>query len=226
MPHPSVRAVVFDFDGLMFNTEDIFDHVGHELLRRRNRRMTTALRSRMMGRRAPEAFAVLVEELELTETVKELQAESAEIFNARLDEHLAPMPGLFEVLERIEQRRLPKAVATSSARPYLLDLLGRFDLQERFDVLLAAGDVRHGKPHPEIYLKAAEALGLAPAETLVFEDSETGTRAAAEAGATVVSVPNEHTDGHDFSRAHHVAESLHDPSVLALLDRGTTGGAA
>lgn len=217
MSGPCIAAVVFDLDGLMFNTEEVFNRAGRELLRRRGQEMSEQLLSAMMGRRAPEAFAILIETLGLKETVEELMAESGAIFEAMLHQHIAPMPGLFELLAMIEKRGLPKGVATSSGRAYLEDVLGRFDLLKRFPLLLAAEDVTHGKPHPEIYLTAAKRLGVEPAEMLVLEDSEAGTQAAAAAGAFAVSVPHVHSASHDFSRAALIAESLIDPRVLALL---------
>lgn len=212
-----IKAVVFDLDGLMFNTEDVFNQAGRELLRRRGKEMTVELLSRMMGRRPHDAFAAMVETLGLAESIDELLAESKVIFEDLLPQRLAPMPGLFELLEHIETRTLPKGVATSSPRFYLENILGRFDLLERFAMTLTAEDVTHGKPHPEIYLRAAEALRIAPREMLVLEDSEAGTKAAAAAGAVVISVPHVHSRAHDFSTARHIAASLHDPLVLSLL---------
>ncbi|MBW3540467.1 MAG: HAD-IA family hydrolase [Planctomycetes bacterium] len=212
-----IRAVVFDLDGLMFNTEDIFNQTGRELLRRRGHEMTPWLLHRMMGRRAPEAFQVLVDHLGLSETVEELLTESKEIFDAIKATYLAPMPGLFDVLGILERRRLPTGVATSSPRRYLEEILRQFELLERFHLTLTAEDVTHGKPHPEIYLQAAERLRVAPREMLVFEDSEAGTRSAATAGAVVVSVPHRHSADQDFSVATHIAASLNDPLVLQLL---------
>jgi HAD superfamily hydrolase (TIGR01509 family) len=216
MPVP-IRAVVFDLDGLMFNTEDIFNEVGHEVLRRRSKVMTRELLQKMMGRRAPEAIALMIEHHELPETVEELILESWNLFFERVPGRLSPMPGLFELLRHIENRGLLKGVATSSARRYLEDILGRFDLLPRFDLTLAAEDVTHGKPHPEIYLTAAERLGLAPHEMLVLEDSHAGSTAGVHAGAVVVSVPNDHSRYQDFSHVHHVATRLDDPCIIQLL---------
>jgi HAD superfamily hydrolase (TIGR01509 family) len=127
------------------------------------------------------------------------------------------MPGLHNLLERIESRGLVKGVATSSGRKYLEEILNRFELLPRFHVTLAAEDVTHGKPHPEIYLTAARRLGVNPQEMLVLEDSHAGTTAAVSACAFVVSVPSEHTRHLDFSHATYVATRLDDPYVLQLL---------
>lgn len=212
-----IRAVAFDLDGLMFNTEEVFQRSGTELLRRRGKVATPELFQRMMGRRAPEAFAAMIELYSLVETIDELQVESEDIFDRMLEQYLQPMPGLMELLTLIEERGLPKAVATSSRRAYLERLLTRYDLIDRFPITLTAEDVTHGKPDPEIYLKAAARLGVDPHEMLVLEDSEAGTRAAAAAGAHIVSVPHEFSRHHDFSVAKGIASRLNDPLVCNLL---------
>ena len=96
-------------------------------------------------------------------------------------------------------------------------VLGRFDLLKYFPLTLTAEDVTHGKPHPEIYLTAAARLNVSPSEMLVLEDSETGTRAAAAAGAFVVSVPNVHTAAGDFSMASARIRSLNELSTVTEL---------
>ncbi len=213
-----IRAVVFDLDGLMFNTEMIFNQTGTELLRRRGIMDVQPVIDRMMGRRAHEAFTEMITFCKLDETVADLQKESNEIFHQLLFEQIEPMPGLFELLDRIDSLSLPKAVATSSGRNYLQDVLGHFDLLDRFPVTFTSEDVTHGKPHPEIYLTASKHLGHEPPHVLVLEDSSNGTKAAAAAGAHIVSVPHQFSAGQDFSQARYVATSLIDPYILGLLD--------
>ena len=217
MPLPTIRAVCFDLDGLMFNTEHVFYESADVLLQRRGLAMSRGAMDAMLGRRPLESFQGLIEHLGLTEGPAELLAESRVIFHELLDTKLQPMPGLFELLELVESLGLPKGVATSSPRDYLDDIFGRFNLSHRFPLQLTAESVTHGKPHPEIYLKAAEHLGVHPTEMLVLEDTQTGTRAGAAAGAFVVSVPHEHTAGHDFSVSSYVATGLHDPFVRRLV---------
>jgi len=212
-----IKAVVFDLDGLMFNTEEIFHAAGVELMRRRGQEMTDELLTLIMGRRAEEGYPLLVERAGLADDPMELWAESRDLFLNILDGQLAPMPGLFELLDRIERSGLPKGVATSSSRDYLHGILRRFEIFDRFHATLTAEDVTQGKPHPEIYLKAAARLGVPPHEMLVLEDSQAGTNAAAAAGAYIISVPHRYSAHQDFTRARHVASSLTDPVVLGLL---------
>ena len=214
---PVIRAVCFDLDGLMFNTEDVFYVSADVLLQRRGMRMSRGAMDAMLGRRPIESLTAFRDYMGLNEEPADLLAESRVIFHELLKEHLKPMPGLFDLLNLIEAQGLPKGVATSSPRDYLENILGRFDLIPRFPLRLTAESVTHGKPNPEIYLKAAEQLGVRPEQMLVLEDSETGTRAAAAAGAYIVSVPHEHTAGHDFSQSKYIATGLNDPWILRLI---------
>lgn len=216
-PSPTIRAVCFDLDGLMFNTEHVFYESADVLLQRRGLAMSRGAMDAMLGRRPLESFQALIDFLGLKEGPAELLTESRVVFHELLLTKLQPMPGLFELLDLIEAVGLPKGVATSSPRDYLEHVFGRFNLQSRFPIALTAESVTHGKPNPEIYLKAAEQLGVQPSEMLVLEDTQTGTRAGAAAGAYVVSVPHEHTATHDFSQAKYIATGLNDPFVISLV---------
>lgn len=213
----SIQAVAFDLDGLMFNTEHVFSKAGDALLKRRGHSLTKECMHGMLGRRPHEAFQVMCDMFSIDEPIDDLLAESRTIFTDLLPSILAPMPRLFDLLELLEANSIPKAVATSSPRRYLLDILGRYDLVERFAFFLTAEDVTHGKPHPEIYETASSRFGVDSASMLVLEDSEAGTRAAASAGAVIVSIPHEFSDTQDFSVATHVAEHLMDDRIVDLL---------
>ena len=217
MTSPEIKAVVFDMDGLMLNTEDIFDISGRQLLERRGLQMTDEIHQSMLGRRPDEAFQALKNLTGIADSIDDLHEETKQLFAEAAKHHLDTMPGLFELLDRIEYLGLPKAVATSSPRTYLQDMLNEFGLLPRFQFALTAEDVIHGKPHPEIYQQAIQKLNVRPSQTLVLEDSETGTKAAAAAGAFTVSVPNPHTAAGDFSMASRIVTSLHDNQLLNLL---------
>jgi HAD superfamily hydrolase (TIGR01509 family) len=213
----TIRAVCFDLDGLMFNTEDIFNEVGVEVLRRRGKEFTPELVGLMMGRRADEAIRVMIDYHDLSDSVPDLKKESWDLFDVYLGDRLAPMPGLHDLLAAIEGRSLPKAVATSSGRAYLERILGRFELLSRFHFTLTAEDVERGKPDPEIYLRAATRLGVRPEEMLVLEDSHAGTTAAVAAGAVTVSIPTIHSRHQDYSHATHRVDRLDAPELLRLV---------
>jgi HAD superfamily hydrolase (TIGR01509 family) len=205
-------------DGLMFNTEDVYYQVGSELLRRRGCEFSRELSDAMMGRPPQPSFEVMIQWHSLTDTWRTLAAESEELFISLLDEYLAPMPGLFDLLDRLEAAGIPKAICTSSSRRVMTAVLSRFSMEPRFQFTLTAEDIVHGKPDPEIYLKAAQRLGIKPQEMLVLEDSQAGCRAAAAAGAFAVAVPGAHSAKHDFSVASLVIRSLGDRRLYDVLE--------
>lgn len=210
-------AVVFDLDGLMFNTEELYIEVGTRLLQRRGHTFTKELLDAMMGRPSATAYQVMIQWHNLTDGIDELEQEADVLFDDLLDTRLATMPGLLELLARLEAAGLPKAIATSSRRPFVRRVLGQFELEPRFAFVLTCEDVTHGKPHPEIYQKAAQRLGIEPPRMLVLEDSQAGCEAAAAAEAHVVAVPGDHSRRHDFRSARLVIDSLADPRLYALL---------
>ena len=220
----TMRAVVFDMDGLMLNTEDVYSAAGTELLRRRGHAFTAELKDAMMGQRPQPAFELMIRYCHLAETWQQLAAESDQLFLGLLHDYLAPMPGLRELLAALERAGIPKAIATSSPRRLVDACLQPFHLQPRFVFILTAEDIVHGKPNPEIYLTAARRFGVSPAEMMVLEDSQNGCIAAAAAGAFAVAVPADHSRGHDFSGASLVVDSLADPRVYEAL--GITRGGA
>ena len=136
-----MRAVVFDMDGLMFNTEDVYTLVGRELLRRRGHVFTDELKKEMMGVPPQQSFEMMIARLGLRETWQELAAESNRLFLEIVDAHIQPMPGLFDLLGRLEQAGIPKAIATSSAKALMDACLAHFDLHARFQFFLTAEDV-------------------------------------------------------------------------------------
>jgi HAD superfamily hydrolase (TIGR01509 family) len=130
------------------------------------------------------------------------------------------MPGLIDLLHALERHKIPKGIATSSRRSFVEHVLGHFNFAPRFSPILTSEDITEGKPHPEIYLKAADRLGIPPAQMLVLEDSQNGCKAAVAAGAITVAVPGTHSRNHDFSGAAFVAETLADRRIYDLLSLG------
>ena len=203
MKHPetAIRAVAFDLDGTTLNTEDLYHIVLSELLRRRGKIFVPELRNAMMGKPSTVSMKIMIDWWSLEDTIDNLGVETREIFLPLLETKLALMPGVADLLERLHESGLPRAVATSSKRRFVDDTLGRLGLLERFAFILAAEDVTEGKPHPEIYHKAAKHFDVAPHEMLVLEDSATGCAAAVAAGAYVVAVPGDHSRHHEFPGA-------------------------
>lgn len=201
----------------MFNTEELYIDVGTEILRRRGKTFGKELLDKMMGRPSAVALQYMIDEHALEATVEELLAETDEIFPEILQTRLMPMPGLVELLAALEAHQVPKAIATSSRRLFVDRVLSPFGFHPRFSFILTSEDIVHGKPDPEIYLKAAQRHNVGPAEMLVLEDSQNGCRAAVAAGAIAVAVPGDHSRGHDFTGAALIAQTLADERLYELL---------
>ena len=218
-----IDAVVFDMDGLMFNTEDLYDQVGDAILLKRGKRFTNDVKLAMMGLPGDKAFQVMIDRCELEDSIEQLQNETEALFAEMLPREIRTMPGLLELLDRLEQKGIPKGIATSSHQRFASVALSQFDLQPRFEFVLTAESVTQGKPHPEVYLLAAEKMKVHPNSILVLEDSQTGSTAAAAAGACVIAVPTEHSKACDFSHVYAVADGLDDEIVWQTIENGYVG---
>jgi HAD superfamily hydrolase (TIGR01509 family) len=130
---------------------------------------------------------------------------------------LAPMPGVVELLDRLDAAKLPAAVATSALPEYAEFVLTRLDLKRRFQFVLTSADITNGKPDPEVYFLASRRLELPPPEMMVLEDSANGCRAAVAAEAFTVAVPNRHTAKHNFDGVRFIADTLCDPRIRDAL---------
>ena len=214
--HP-IEAVAFDMDGLLVNTEELYTIVGDTILQRRGQRFTPSLKDRMMGLPAESALQIMIDDAGLDATVAELEQESGEIFLELLPSQLELLPGLPELLELVEQKNLPRCVATSSSRAFAKQVLGTVKILDRFDFVITAQDVSKGKPAPDIYHAAAERMSVATQNMLVLEDSHHGATAGVLSGACTIAVPGEHSINHDFQSVAYVADQLSDPNIKILL---------
>jgi HAD superfamily hydrolase (TIGR01509 family) len=212
-----LRAVVFDLDGLLLNTEELYQFVGTELMRRRGKTFEEELIQKITGRPQAVALQMMIDWHGLDTTVDILAKETGDLLAEILDDRLALMPGAAELLGALESARVPKAIATGSGRRFTRDVLGKFHLEPRFEFILTGEDVVHGKPDPEIYRLAAAKFGLGPGQMMVLEDSQNGCRAAVTTGAFAVAVPSSPSSQYDFSGAALVVDSLADRRIYDAL---------
>jgi HAD superfamily hydrolase (TIGR01509 family) len=203
------KAVVFDLDGLLLDTEQVWDEVREALTRERGGRWHDRAQADMMGMSSTEWSAYMHDELGLAEPPEELNRLVVSRMQERYRERLPLIDGAVEAVRRIGER-WPLGLASSSNRELIdlaLELMG---VAELFRVTVSSEEVERGKPAPDVYREAARRLGVAPEHAVAIEDSGAGIGAAKAAGMRVLVVPNPHFPPPDdaLERADGVLESL------------------
>lgn len=191
-PHPPFGAI-FDWDGVIIDSASLHEQSWRRLAAELGKSIAPESFMRGFGMKS----ARIIEEIhhwasepeEIARLARRKEALYREIV-AQTD--IAPLPGVVEWLHRLDEARVPCVVASSTERLNIDAVLKRIGLREAFTAIVSAEDVVHGKPHPEVFLKAAERLGLAPEHCVVFEDAYVGIEAGHTAGMKVVAVATTH----------------------------------
>jgi HAD superfamily hydrolase (TIGR01509 family) len=186
-----IEAVVFDLDGLLLDTEQVWDEVRETLTRERGGRWHDRAQADMMGMSSTEWSRYMHEELGLSDPPEELNRLVVERMQERYRERLPLVDGAVDAVRRIGAR-WPLGLASSSNRP-LIDLaLAEMGVADLFRATVSSEEVARGKPAPDVYFDAARRLGLRPQDAAAVEDSANGIRSAKAAGMRVLVVPNAH----------------------------------
>ena len=190
MTHP-FGAVIFDLDGVLVDTEIWWDEGRQDFAAKRGRAWTTDDRAAVMGHNSLGWARVMHERLGLEESLEGIVDEVVDAMLARFEAHGAPLiDGAVTTVRRLAAT-YPLGVA-SSAHPRVIEAALRTSgLADAFRAVTSSDEVEHGKPSPDVYLLAAERLGVAPDRCLVVEDSLNGVLSGRAAGMTVVLVPND-----------------------------------
>lgn len=184
-------AVLFDMDGLMFDTETLAFRAWSRALAEHGLEMRASHYSRLIGRNMADARLILLDAYGPDTPVDALDAARFRYASAEVEERGVPMkPGLVALLDALDGLGIPRAMATSTGRERATGLLDRAGLTRRFHAIVCGDDITRGKPAPDIFLAAARRLNAPPATCLVLEDSEPGVRAAHAAQMKAVLVPD------------------------------------
>jgi HAD superfamily hydrolase (TIGR01509 family) len=188
----AIEAVVFDMDGVLVDTEHLWDEVREQLTDEWGGRYTPDAQRAMMGMSSLEWSRYLHEVVGLREPPEAINAEVVRRMLARYELDLPVVPGAREAVRRLHADGLALAVASSSNRELIDAVLRRLELEALFRVTVSSEEVSRGKPAPDVYLEAARRLRVAPERCVAVEDSASGIRAAHAAGMRVVAYPNRH----------------------------------
>jgi HAD superfamily hydrolase (TIGR01509 family) len=184
-----IEAVVFDLDGVLIDSEHVWDEVREELARERGGRWHKRAQADMMGMSSVEWSRYLHDVIGLPEPPEEINAEVVRRMEARYADELPVVPGAVEAVRRLAGSfRL--GLASSSNRPLIDAVLAATGLAHLFEAVVSSEEVPRGKPAPDVYLEAARQLGVAPERAAAVEDSANGILSAHAAGMRVIAIPN------------------------------------
>ena len=184
-----IEAVIFDLDGVVIQTEEIWDEVREAYATEQGARYDAEAQRAMMGMSSLEWSAYMNEELGMPVEPVEISAEVVRRMEARYRERLPLIEGAVEAVERLAAR-WPLGLASSSNRPLIDAVLELSGLAACFAATVSSEEVERGKPAPDVYLECARRLGVAPTGCAAIEDSHAGIRSAKSAGMRVVAIPN------------------------------------
>ena len=184
-------AIVFDLDGVLVDSEQVWDEVRRALVADRGGRWQDEATTAMQGMSTPEWSAYLAGTLGARGTAEELAAAVVAAMAERYRAAVPLLPGAVDAVTALAAR-WPLAVASSSPPELIRAVLAAAGVADRFRAVVSSEEVPRGKPAPDVYLAAADRLGVEPARCVAVEDSANGLRSAAAAGMTVLAVPNPH----------------------------------
>lgn len=217
--NPQFRAVIFDMDGLLVDSEPVWAVCESALLEARGKQWDAAIQEGLIGKRIDEFLRGMIVGYGLEDDYENMRDELLATMCSLIPEQVVPRPGAPELLVYLAEQRVPCAIASSAARVIIDTVVTSQGWGHYFAISASADEVARGKPAPDVYLEAARQLGIAPADCLTLEDSPNGARAAVAAGMICYAVPDpSHTHPEAFRDVTpHVFDSLFD--VLAALQQ-------
>ena len=184
-----IEAVVFDMDGVLLQSEEVWDSVREEYVRERGGRYDAQVQRAMMGMSSTEWSRYLHDEAGVDEQPDAINAEVVRRMLAAYREHLPLMPGAVDAVRRMAAQ-YTLGLASSSNRELIDVALTQAGLAPYFATTVSSEEVAHGKPAPDVYLEAARRLGVDASHGAAVEDSHGGIRSAKSAGMRVIAIPN------------------------------------
>jgi len=203
-----IKAVIFDMDGVMIDSEPLWEKTERILLAKRNIDYSPEYRDMIVGLNQKDSGRLLKDTFSLPESVDEIISERVDILTAIYEKELELVSALSPLLEALKQKSYMLAVASSSPLRVINFVLDMFSLHGYFDAVVSGECTENGKPHPDIYLHTAERLQVNPAECVAIEDSINGVRSATSAGMYCIAIPDKRLSREPFDIAHLILESL------------------
>lgn len=197
-----MKLAIFDMDGVLTETEPVYERMYREIYRRFGLELPQAERESFIGRSSTHIWTFVKEKYSLVESVEELIRLKERVYEEMLHaERLEPIDGVTALLDFLRDNGWILAIASSSKRAVIDYIVAEISIADRFSFISSGDAVSKGKPDPEIFLKVSSHFGCKPSDCVVIEDSASGVKGAKAAGMTVFAYRNPNSGTQDLSPA-------------------------
>jgi HAD superfamily hydrolase (TIGR01509 family) len=205
-----IKAVIFDMDGLMIDSENLQSRAFRTVLEQYNIQPIPLSNGLIQAAGVNEKsnWELIKKRHNLIELTDVLIKKRNPVILDLMKKFVEPKLGLIKLINLLKEKGLILAVASSTGLGHIKLVLKKLNIEKKFNAVISGQFVKNSKPHPDIYLEVAKKINIKPSECLVLEDSESGVEAGYRAGMKVIAVPNKFTKNHDFSKADLIVKSL------------------
>lgn len=212
-----IKAIIFDMDGVIVDTEKVHDKADNIVLKRFNAKLDEEDYIYGMGRGAKEVWTHLKEKYNLPPSIEKLIAERRENYFEMLKKELKPIDGAIELVKAFKKRNTKIGLATSSSVKEIKIILNKLNIAKYFEITNSAENVANSKPAPDIFLKTAKDLNEKPKNCVVIEDTFNGVKAARRAGMKCIALKSNYTTEEDLKEANLIVNSLKEINIDQIL---------
>lgn len=204
-----LKAVIFDMDGVLIDSEPVHYQANKEIMEEFGYSLDYEYYKGFIGSTLTYMWEVLKEKYEINKEIKELNAMSEKYSRDVVErDGYINIPGACQLVKMFSENNIKLAIASSSARYIIEDVLEKLDIGKYFDAVVSGEDIEHPKPAPDIFLAAAKKLGVSSEKCIVIEDSENGVNGAKKAGMTAIGFINPNSGDQNLSNADYLVESF------------------
>ena len=217
-PKNEIKAVIFDMDGLIVDTE-IVESRSLELILSEYGKKPKPFKNGLLhiiGGSGNQSYSDIMKKYNFNEDVDIFKKRKREIFEELLRVKLEPLPGFTKLITLLKKQGFKIALASNRYEKHIYLILENLGIKNLFDVIVGPSELRRHKPYPDIFLHTANELKVNPYNCVVLEDTDIGVAAAKAAGMKIIAVPNQYTKEHDFSKADIVTKSLENVTITML----------
>ena len=212
-----MKAFIFDMDGVIIDSEPLHNKIVRSILAENNIIVTNEEFNKFTGMASTAVFDIFIKQNNLPYTTKQLSKRQMDkLKNYIVEHHVKPIEGIIPLIQKLHDKNIPLAIASSSPLDMIEFTTKKFGINEYFTTLISGEDLPHSKPAPDIYLKTAKMLNIAPSDCVALEDSKNGSIAAKSAGMYCIGFANPNSGNQDLSAANIIVNKITDIDIDKL----------